>query len=216
MNHIIESIGRWGVVSTPLNLRLNRVKGGDIIEVPTELQRYPCTHQYSRIANVKDGIAHICEDMGSAHLMQNGDCDISGGPWWGMPVDLLEPAYTTRQADYWNWGNNSPGGGQGIHYTIARPVHRITVHPNDIKTRYAYIEADARKGEFSELPLGDEWIIHHKNADPSYGFRWIFRKTDHHCQPRNNTNHGVNNGENHKDQDQRHAYRTGIQCYVLR
>jgi hypothetical protein len=176
MNHIIESIGKWGVVSTPTNIRLSRVQGGDIIEVPEEFRRYPTTHQYSRIANVKDGIAHICENMGSAYLHEDGSCDISGGPFWSMPVDLLKPTLTTRQADYWNFANGV-GAGMGIHYTIARPVHQITIHPDDLQYRYGVTEEIARKGMWSnDLLETNDWIIHSKLEDTRDGFRWIFRK----------------------------------------
>ena len=54
MNHIIESIGAWGVVTTPTQVRIGRVKPGDIIQVPESLRRYPCEHEFSRIASINE------------------------------------------------------------------------------------------------------------------------------------------------------------------
>lgn len=179
--HIIESIGKWGVVHAPTQYRLNKVRPGDIIQVPENLRFYPHTHEFSRIATVsQDGIAHVCENMGSAYLLQDGSCDISGGPFWSVPISLLEPTGTLKQADYWNWGNNSPGSGHGVHYTIARPVHKLTVNINELAFRYGINETQARKVRFNhEMNLKpDEWSILHVDTQPQYNgeFLYIFRK----------------------------------------
>ena len=180
-NHIIESIGRWGVKSTPYDIRMNRVKGGDIIEVPESLRSYPISGRYARISDVSvDGIASVCEGMGSAHLLEDGSCIISGGPWWSIPVGLLTPKYELCEATYWNWGNNSPGAHQGVYYNIYRPVHVLTCHPdNDIKYRYATNEQNARKGKFThEHPLDDiVWEVFLKGKECMGGeFLWVFKR----------------------------------------
>ena len=180
-NHIVESIGKWGVVTTPSQCRINRVRPGDIIRVPEQLRRYPCDHEFSRIATIdKYGMANVCEDMGSAFLNQDGSCDISGGPWWGIPISLLKPAYELHQATYWNWGGNCAGAAQGVYYNIFRPLHDLTVHPYDIKRRYAIWEQDARKGTFlNDDPLSEsEWSLFFKSDEPESGgeYLFIFRK----------------------------------------
>lgn len=179
-HHIIESIGKWGVVSTPYDMRINRVRPGDIIEVSQELRKYPCTSAYSRIASVdENGVASVCEAMGSAHLLQDGSCDISGGPWWSIPVSLLQPKYELREATYWNWGGNYPGANQGVYYRIYRPVHILTVHPDDIKYRYAIDEYGARNGKFShELPLNkDEWNLYLRGKECMDGeYLYVFQR----------------------------------------
>ncbi len=179
-NHIIESIGSWGVVTTPYNIRMDRVRPGDIIEVPENIRTYPISGRYARIATITDRIAHVCEGMGSAYLLRDGNCDISGGPWWNIPVSLLEPKHETHEATYWNWGGNCPGAGQGVYYQIHRPVHRLTVHPDNLKYRYATNEAGARKGKFShEESLSEaEWSLFLKGngLDSDGETLWVFRK----------------------------------------
>jgi hypothetical protein len=180
-NHIIESIGSWGIITTPARVRLNLVRPGDIIEAPENFRAYPIAHRYSRIASISaDGIAHICEGMGSAFLLKDGSCDISGGPWWSMPTTLLEPTHELYEATYWNWGDNSPGAGQGVYYHISRPVHRLTIHPYDLKQRYGVTEPLARKGSFNhEEPLAEtDWSLFLKGKEVSDGeFLWVFRKS---------------------------------------
>lgn len=132
-HNIVESIGPWGVRTSRYQTRMTQVRPGDIVEVPEELRRYPCEHQFSRIENVIDGQAIVCEDMGSAFLCEDGRCSISGGPWWSVPVATLKPKYELREATYWNWGDNGPGANHGVYYQIYRPVHVLSVHPNDIE-----------------------------------------------------------------------------------
>jgi hypothetical protein len=179
-NHIVESIGSWGVVSTPYQSRMGRVKGGDIIEIPENLRSYPIAHRYSRIASVdEDGVASVCEGMGSAHLLRDGNCDISGGPWWSIPISLLAPKHELYESTYWNWGNNPVGAHKGIYYQIYRPVHTLTIHPYEVKYRYALQEDHARKGHFMHDEYLDpaEWTLFIKGKEYYDGeHRWIFKK----------------------------------------
>jgi hypothetical protein len=182
MNHVIESIGSWGVVTTPLQIRLGQVKPGDIIDAPEGLRKYPISHRYSRIAHIdENGIASVCEGMGSAFLCQDGHCDISGGPWWSIPISVLEPTHALHQATYWNWGDNCPGAAQGVQYNIFRPLHRLTVHPYDLKHRSATTEQNARKGIFNhETPLSEqEWTVFLKGKGYCENETlWVFRKVE--------------------------------------
>lgn len=132
-NHIIESIGGWGVKTVPARLRFNDPKAGDLIQFPEELQKYPISHEYCRIQSVNEEkwTASVVNGMGSAFISENGHHDISGGPFFTMNLNDLDPLYMLKAADVWNWGDNLPGAGQGVHYTIYRPVFRAMVHPND-------------------------------------------------------------------------------------
>ncbi len=141
--HIIESIGRWGIKSTDLNHepgRLSTPKPGDIIQfykepgdkkmffAPKALPLkdeaiYPLDRaKYGRINYVNENEIHVCSHLGSAFLAESGGVSISGGPFTRINLDDIEPAGTTYNADFWNWGNNSAGAGQGVHFMIARPL----------------------------------------------------------------------------------------------
>jgi hypothetical protein len=179
MNHIIESIGHWGVKTTHYARRIGIVRPGDIIEAPEDLRRYPVSHRHSRIESIgEDGIAHICEGMGSAYLREDGSCSISGGPFWSMPVSLLEPMHSLYEAVYWNWGDNGPGAGHGVYYRLERPLHCLTVHPYDFQYRWAADERGARQPQFShEEPLGQEWkVILRGKREVGGEFLWLFRR----------------------------------------
>ena len=181
-DNIIESIGHWGTVTTPYQERICQVRAGDIIEIPESLRKYPTTHRFSRIASInQDGIASVCEDMGNAYLQKDGSCEISGGPFWGIPTILLKPTKSLYEATYWNWGNNSPGKGKGIYYRIPRPLHLLTVHPDDLKYGYGVTENEARERWFSALPLREkEWSFFFKGeviyCDNT--LLYVFRKVD--------------------------------------
>lgn len=177
MNHVIESIGKWGVKTSPIQPRLLVVRPGDIIQVPDSLRQHPSQHEFSRIATIANGVAHVCEDMGSAFLNQDGSCDISGGPWWSVPTCLLKPTGMVRQASYWNWGDNGAGANQGVHYTISRPVHELTVRLCDLQFRYASSEQEARDDTTfrnERLPR-EQWSLVHTGDDGSTK-TFVFRK----------------------------------------
>jgi len=128
--NIVESIGKWGVKTTPeqqAHTRMSTPKPGDIIEF-TDTE-YPHTSgKYGRIEGMgiwKEGEFHICCHLGSAFLSENGRVSISGGPFESVKPDDLEPTFKLKYAEYWNWGNNLPGANQGVHYKIARPVFKL-------------------------------------------------------------------------------------------
>jgi hypothetical protein len=132
--NIVESIGSWGVHTTPADLfhiRITEPRSGDIIEFIDT--KYPHIYgKYGRIASIdqyQKGMVHICCELGSAFLSEDGSVDISGGPFEGAPIDRLEPALELYPADYWNWGDLGPGGGHGVHYTIQRPVFKLKSAP---------------------------------------------------------------------------------------
>jgi hypothetical protein len=130
MMNIIESIGSWGVNSTSTTRfreRCQRPRSGDIVEF-TDTE-YPHTQgKYGRIEGLgtwKEGEYHICCGLGSAFLCENGHVSICGGPFESVLPEELIPTYDTFRAEYWNWGNNSPGANQGVYYYFHRPVFRL-------------------------------------------------------------------------------------------
>jgi hypothetical protein len=134
MNNIIESIGAWGVVTTSGTHRLVTPKSGDIVDLIEVQGEYPFIYsRYGRIETVgpgrcgwcKEDEAHICCDMGSAFLNEDGTVSISGGPFKVIKLQDLEPTYELYEATYWNWGNNGPGSHHGVYYKIQRPVFRL-------------------------------------------------------------------------------------------
>lgn len=129
MTHIVEYIGKEGVQHTPYDhTRGGRPRPGDIVEWPNG--------KFGMIWQVGDGFVgpdeiYVCEQMGSAFLGWNSEkrqatVDISGGPFIRIKKDELEASFRLKAATYWNWGNNMPGAGKGVDYTIVRPVFRYT------------------------------------------------------------------------------------------
>lgn len=124
--NIIESIGSWGVKTTSerlMHMRMQRPKSGDIIEF-TDTE-YPHIHgKYGRIEYYDKSTDefHICDELGSAFLNENGSVSISGGPFEHVKADRLTPKMELHLATYWNFGNNGAGGGNGVHYYFERPV----------------------------------------------------------------------------------------------
>ena len=128
--NIIESISSKGVKTTSGNSRFYIPRVGDIIDFGENVGTYPFTQKYGRFDNMDDGWARedeyivICE-MGSVFLHDNGAVDISGGPFSTVKKADVEPMETLKDAMFWNWGDNGPGGGHGVYYTIARPLFRL-------------------------------------------------------------------------------------------
>jgi len=125
--NIIESIGKWGVKSTPEYMfydRIRKPRSGDIVKFTDK--EYPHHNgEYGRIESFggwKEGEYHICCGLGSAFLFENGHVSISGGPFESVIPERLISTGELYLAQYWNWGNNLPGGGQGVYYFFHRPV----------------------------------------------------------------------------------------------
>ena len=149
MNHIIETIGAWGVKSTPMPGRLQRVHAGDVVAFADKYRRYPVSHRHCRVSSVdrESGLVNLVDGMGSAFICENGSLSISGGPFFALPIECLEPAHITLQVHVWNWGDNIPGAGQGVDYHIDRPVFDATASPYDFQIRYSRNgEQNARQG----------------------------------------------------------------------
>ena len=129
--NIVESIGSWGVVIAREFDRMCRPCSGDAIDVGYELGLYPFqSGRYARIELERQaddilGAFDVCCEQGSAYLRSDGSVSISGGPFTRIHMARLEPMHELRSMDFWNWGPNSPGADQGVHYTIARPVFRL-------------------------------------------------------------------------------------------
>ena len=133
--NIIETIGKWGVKTTPAELahvRMSRPRAGDIIDFSENSETYPFNSaQYGRIEHIgpkgfaEAGEAHICCELGSAFLTEGGGVSISGGPFQCIKLDDLEPMMTTKTVPFWNWGDRGPGAGHGVDYYIPRPVFKL-------------------------------------------------------------------------------------------
>lgn len=139
-DHIIESIGNWGVKATKNASRMTTPKSGDIVDFGEFEGMYPFTHgKHGRIWTTKDMSDwgnSLCCSLGSAFLFESGNVDISGGPFAGFEMSDLEETYTLYPATFWNWGMNTPGGGNGVDYIIARPVFRLRTYKGMTAEQY--------------------------------------------------------------------------------
>ena len=162
-DHIIETLGPWGVKTTPYRFRWQTPKAGDVIRFDEDVRRYPVSYKFCRIDHVDEDeqCVGIVDSMGSAFISENGHLSISGGPFFGLPLKALTPTGDLQETVVWNWGDNSPGAAQGVHYRILRPVFRALAHPDEYPTRYARDEQDARKGGLgNHEPLWHAELIH--------------------------------------------------------
>ena len=79
-----------------------------------------------RIDGVKhwcnDGEIHICHEQGSAFLFDSGNVSISGGPFSCVKIEHLKSTGRVKTVQFWNWGTNLPGAGQGVYFTEDRPL----------------------------------------------------------------------------------------------
>lgn len=128
VNPIIEYIGKEGVKTSPANSRLIEPKEGDVIEFPETLG-YPFDNPFGRIDRLNNVFnsdplqVHICVNLGSVFL-GDGYVSISGGPFTHILKSDLKPTGKVKDVNFWNFGDHLPGAGQGVYYTIARPVFR--------------------------------------------------------------------------------------------
>ena len=147
--NIIKSIGAWGVKTWSKDIYASRIvtpEPGDIIQfwcdesnkyglakgmVTEDKAEYPfASAQFGRIIEgvYGEGFSergesiYVCCELGSAFLTENGSVSVSGGPFDTVPMKLVMPAMRVRTAQYWNWGDNSPGASQGVYYKIDRPL----------------------------------------------------------------------------------------------
>ena len=163
MNHIIETIGKWGVKTTPIDERISSVHAGDVVQFPEEYRHYPVSYAECRVDHIdnESGLVHMVDGMGSAFLDADAKLDISGGPCFSLPIECLEPMHATRQTHVWNWGDHSMGAGQGVDYHIDRPMFRVTASPSDFETRYSRNgEEHARQGgKYRHGSIDDAWQL---------------------------------------------------------
>lgn len=118
MSTITETISADGVRSSPRDHgRMSRPRPGDLVEWPDgELGRIDSDTSYGHFS--------VCSDLGSCFLRPDGTTSISGGPFFAVNPNRLEPTWRTAPARFWNWGDNSPGAGKGVDFTLERPVFR--------------------------------------------------------------------------------------------
>lgn len=130
--NIIETISQKGIKSTSgdglVRLRLEKPRSGDLVQWKD--------NTYGRIWEAGFGHCHehqlqVCRDLGSAFMDESGIADISGGPFYIITFDDLEPTYRLHYSTFWNWGDNTAGAHKGVHFQIARPVFRH-IGPQDL------------------------------------------------------------------------------------
>jgi hypothetical protein len=146
-NHIIEYIGQNKLIHTDGNIlrsRWKKPKPGDPIDFGEDYKNNPYpynTARYGRVEGkpswVREDEIHICCELGSAFWglfeeSQKSYVSISGGPFATVKDSDLEPAYILKSTPFWNWGNNMPGGGQGVDYLIYRPLFCYRPSPSVI------------------------------------------------------------------------------------
>ena len=162
-NFIIESISNKGVKTSSINSRLSIPKAGDIIEFPETMQgRYPISDNESRTRIVgvdkETNRIQICGHWGSAFWQDDGELSVSGGPFYAMPVEMLEPKMELGWVDMWNWGDHSPGASQAVEYRVARPVFVAKCHPDDTRVLDGMDEQHARNGgQFRHETIPADW-----------------------------------------------------------
>jgi hypothetical protein len=138
-DHIIETIGKWGLNTTPAKFRMDQPRPGDVV-VFGDNKEYPFNtdSEYGRIADVdffKTGLIQFCVNGGSVFLRENSSVSISGGPFCTVLPSELEPTYATKVVRFWNWGDNLRGGGQGVDYYLERPVFRLKKRTEETKEK---------------------------------------------------------------------------------
>jgi hypothetical protein len=136
MKSIIETISKKGIQSTSpenYNTRCANPRPGDIVDFGDFEGIYPFTSgKYGTIEFSGESYAtnkneiYVCCGGASVFLMDSGKVSISGGPFEVIPKANIEPTYATKQVNFWNWGNNSPGANQGVHFIIERPIFLLT------------------------------------------------------------------------------------------
>ena len=128
MAWIIEHIGNHGMKTTEANyLRMSTPKPGDVVDFGENFKenKYPLNlERKARVVSSsfieKDEIM-ICF-RASVFLLDNGETDVSGGPFETLKIKDLEFAHDLELVRFWNWGDHRPGAGQGVDYYIQRPV----------------------------------------------------------------------------------------------
>lgn len=134
---IVETIGSWGVRTSKAMSRLKIPQPGDPVWVQSDVPEYRIrageTYRVDRLRD--DGRIVLVDTTGdycSMHLMESGRVDTSGGPFVAVRAECLVPNLTVAPVVFWNWGDHSPGGGQGVHYTLLRPVFLLVSPPVEV------------------------------------------------------------------------------------
>ena len=137
-NHLIEV--PYPLKTTDLRnggrRRLVTPRPGDVVDFILLLGQYPAAKRYGTIESVAKDRIHFCCEHGSIFICDNGETSISGGPFCSVPATSLVAAHDLaalpfsfpimRQQSMWNWGTNGSGAGNGVHYSVTRPVFLAT------------------------------------------------------------------------------------------
>jgi hypothetical protein len=138
---VTESSGEWGTLTLtiPENRaperweRLHAPQSGDVILIPDEVREGALySASIGCVQGVENGVVDVCSGFGSAFLCENGSVSISGGPFFRLPLICFAPTFDVMEKEYWNWGPNGPGGGNGVARKLTRPVFRLRVPPMSI------------------------------------------------------------------------------------
>jgi hypothetical protein len=125
--HIIDTIGKWGVKTTPLQIRFNRPSIGDPVLI-NHLESYPySSHKYAHITSIDGDRVSLCVGFPSMFLCESGAVSASGGPFFGCALNQLDSTMSLKETHFWNWGDNCAGAAQGVDYMIIRPVFQLNL-----------------------------------------------------------------------------------------
>lgn len=141
MTHLLEYIGAEGVRTVDVNPFLNKPRPGDPIlwSEDDNAEHYACKPDtYGRVWEIGTGFCdpdeiHACCELGSAFWLPSGAVSISGGPFRILNASRLTWSGKFHLVRFWNWGDNSPGAGKGVDYTVSRPVWVIEPETPDAR-----------------------------------------------------------------------------------
>ena len=138
-NQIVEYIGANKLVHSKqheIYARMKTPHAGDVVDFGEDYKNNPYPYNCSRYGRIdsdnsvfceKEGDYQVCFELGSCFLgwsedKQKSYVSISGGPFEVINIKNLLSAERTMPVNFWNWGNNYIGAGQGVDYSIYRPV----------------------------------------------------------------------------------------------
>lgn len=121
--NIIEFISNEGVVTTKLSddglMRLP--KAGDPIQFKDSKRGRLTGHDHHSNNSQSMGYA----STGSFYWAGPDQVSVSGGPFGSIDLSLLSFKGVFVSVTFWNWGDLGVGPGNGIHYTVDRPLWMV-------------------------------------------------------------------------------------------
>ena len=127
MSRITETIGKWGVTSSDAQTRTSTPRPGDVIRFGKNREYPKEDAEFGIIDSVNGNRISFCVHpmQNGIHLFEDGKVSISGGPFGSCSKTEIVPTHELQNVLFWNWGDNAPGGGMDVTFTLARPVFQI-------------------------------------------------------------------------------------------